>query len=180
MPDKNDKEINKKLLIKSSIWYMISNFLTRSMAFITIPIFTRLMTKKQYGDFSVFAGWQSIFLIICGIEIYATLNRARFDFEKNNDLNSYITSCLITSTLLTSAILILYLLFPQFFNRLLMLEQKYILIMFAYLYTQPAFQMFQAKQRIEYRYKLSAALSFLLIIGSTISAVLFVYFLKTL
>ena len=47
--------------------------------------------------------------------------------------------------------------------------------MFAYIYVQPAFLMFQAKQRIEYRYKLSAALSFILIAVSTLVAVALVY-----
>ena len=109
------KNISKKLLLKSSVWYTASNFLTKAMSFITIPIFTRLMTKEQYGDFSIFASWQSVFLIICGIEIYATLNRARFDYAEGSHLNSYITSSLVLSALITTMILALYLLFPSFF-----------------------------------------------------------------
>ena len=177
MTGRNSNIISKKLLVKTSFWYIISNFLRRAMSFITIPIFTRLMTKGEYGDFSVFASWQSIFLIICGVEIYATLNRARFDYEEGECLNSYITSCLLLSTLITTVMLGVYLLFPHFFDQLFLLDRKYILIMFAYLYAQPAFQMFQAKQRIEYRYKFSAALSFIMIIGSTLIAVGLVYFL---
>ena len=76
---KTTETVNTKILLKSSFWYVVSNFLTRGLVFITTPIFTRLMTTKQYGDFSVFASWQSIFLVICGLEIYATLNRARFE-----------------------------------------------------------------------------------------------------
>lgn len=169
------KNISKKLLLKSSVWYTASNFLTKAMSFITIPIFTRLMTKEQYGDFSIFASWQSVFLIICGIEIYATLNRARFDYAEGSHLNSYITSSLVLSALITTMILALYLLFPSFFNKLFLIDKKYIFVMFAYIYVQPAFLMFQAKQRIEYRYKLSAALSFILIAVSTLVAVALVY-----
>lgn len=177
MYDEKSREISKKVLIKSSFWYIASNFLTRAVSFITIPIFTRLMTKQQYGDFSVFASWQSIFLIICGVEIYATLNRARFDYETEEELNGYITSCLTLSTLITAVIFAVYLIFPDFFTRLFLFDRKYIFIMFVYLFTQPVFLMFQAKQRVEYRYKLSAALSFSLLIVSTVSAVCLVYFL---
>lgn len=171
---KTDNATSIKTLLKSSFWYTVSNFLTRAMVFLTTPIFTRLMTKQQYGDFSVFASWQSIFLIICGIEVYATLNRARFDYEAEGELNGYITSCLTLSTLITTVVFAGYLLFPSFFDQLFLLDRKYILIMFAYLYTQPAFLMFQAKQRIEYRYKLSAGLSFALISISTLAAVVLV------
>ena len=175
MSDGKNRTINGKILIKSSFWYIASNFLTRAVSFITIPIFTRLMTKQQYGDFSVFASWQSIFLIICGVEIYATLNRARFDYETDEELNGYITSCLVLSTLFTALIFTLYLLFQDFFAGLFLLDRKYIFIMFAYLFTQPVFLMFQAKQRVEYRYKFSAGLSFALLIISTAAAVGLVY-----
>lgn len=170
--------VNTKILLKSSFWYVVSNFLTRGLVFITTPIFTRLMTRKQYGDFSVFASWQSIFLVICGLEIYATLNRARFDYKEEGELDSYITSCLVLSSMITAATLALYLIFSDFFHGLFLLDQKYILIMFAYLFTQPVFLMFQAKQRVEYRYKFSSAISFALVVGSSLIAMALVYCLE--
>ena len=175
---KTTESVNTKILLKSSFWYVVSNFLTRGLVFITTPIFTRLMTTKQYGNFSVFASWQSTFLIICGLEIYATLNRARFDYKEEGELDSYITSCLVLSSMITAVVLVLYLLFPEFFHRLLLLDQKYILIMFAYLFAQPVFLMFQAKQRVEYKYKLSSAISFALVVGSSLIAVALVYWLE--
>lgn len=174
---KTSESVNTKILLKSSFWYVVSNFFTRALVFITTPIFTRLMTTKQYGDFSVFASWQSTFLIICGLEIYATLNRARFDY-KDRELDGYITSCLVLSSILTAAALALYLIFPDFFHKLLLLDRKYILIMFAYLFAQPVFLMFQAKQRVEYQYKLSSAISFSLVAGTSIIAVALVYWLE--
>lgn len=170
----NNKTVNTKLLLKSGMWYTVSNFLTRSLVFLTTPIFTRLMTNKQYGDFSIFASWQSIFLIICGIEIYATLNRARFDYKEKKEQDSYISSCLILSTVITAVFFLIYLIFDDFFYELLLLDRKYIFAMFTYLFAYPAFAMFQAKQRIEYRYKLSAALSLSLLIIASAASVTFV------
>lgn len=175
---KTTETVNTKILLKSSFWYVVSNFLTRGLVFITTPIFTRLMTTKQYGDFSVFASWQSIFLVICGLEIYATLNRARFDYKEGGELDSYITSCLVLSSMITAAALALYLIFPDFFHNLFLLDRRYILIMFAYLFTQPVFLMFQAKQRVEYRYKFSSAISFALVVGSSLFAMALVYYME--
>lgn len=155
-----EKKISTKLLLKSSFWYTVSNFLTRAMVFITMPFFTRLFTKEQYGDFSVFASWQTILLIICGIENYSTLNRARFDFTGEGEIDGYITSSLVLSTLLTSIIFVLYLIYPTMFDRLFLMERKYMFMMFLYLFTYPVFAMFQAKQRVEYKYKLNSAISF--------------------
>ena len=172
-----EKEISKKLLFKSGFWYMVSNYLTRAMVFITMPIFTRLMTKEQYGDFSVFANLQAIFIIICGLENYSTINRARFDFTDNGEFDGYITSSLTLSTIFTGIIFILYMIFPYIFDRVFLLDRRYIFVMFAYLFAFPAFAMFQAKQRIEYKYKINSLISvFLSIFSATISTVFVIYY----
>jgi len=155
--------VTTKLLLKSGFWYTATSFLTRAMVFITMPIFTRILTKEQYGDFNVFANWQATLLIICGLEVYSTINRARFDFDGEGELDGYITSALTLSATFTGVLFILFLALPHLFDRLLLLDRRYILIMFLYLMTYPSFATFQAKQRIEYRYKLSAGLAFVLL-----------------
>ncbi|MCB6994509.1 oligosaccharide flippase family protein [bacterium 210820-DFI.6.37] len=173
------KKINTMLLIKSGFWYTVSSFLTRAMVFITMPVFTRIMTKTEYGNFSIYCNWQAILLIICGIEVYATLNRARFDFTKEKELDGYITSSLVLSTVITSIICLLYLCFPFVFEKILLIDKKYMFMMFAYLFTYPALAMFQAKQRITYKYKLCAAISFGLAIGSSLLSLALVIMMKS-
>ena len=165
-----EKKIDNRLLLKTSFWYTLSNFLTHGIAFITIPIFTRLMSKAEYGDFSVYSNWQQILVIICGVEVQATMNRARFDFQKKEELDAYTTSSLFLSTLVTSSFLILYLLFPGFFDSWFLIKREYMTIMFAYLYTLPAVSMFLMRQRIVYRYKLSAAYSITVTVVSSLAA----------
>ena len=50
-----------KDVINSSIWYTISNFLVKGIGFITIPVFARLMTKQEMGDYSNFLVWLEFF-----------------------------------------------------------------------------------------------------------------------
>lgn len=170
----SEKKISKGLLIKSGFWYTVSNFMTRAMVFITMPIFTMLMSKTEYGNFSVFASWQAILLAFCGIEVYGTLNRARFDFPEKNEFDGYISSSLVLSSIFTGLIFILYIACPGIFDRFFLIERKYMFILFAYLFTYPSLAMFQAKQRVEYKYKLSATLSSILTIASSLLAVLLV------
>ena len=173
-----EKKISTKLLLKTSFWYTISNFLTHAMVFLTMPIFTRLMSKTEYGDFSVYSNWQQMLVIICGFEVSATLNRARFDFQ-NKELDGYITSCLFLTTIITGLLFVSYMVFPEILGRWFLLDRKYMMIMFAYLFTFPAFSMFLVKQRIEYKYKLSAAISFAISILSSIIALLLVMTLES-
>lgn len=171
-------EATTGVLIKSSFWYTVSGFLSRAAVFLTTPLFTRLLTHEQYGNFTVFASWQVILLTICGLEVYATINRARFDFTGPKEFNSYITTSLLLSTIFTAIVFVLYLLFPAAFQRLFLIDHKYMIFMFLYLFTYPAFGMFQAKQRIEYKYKLNAAITFAVVMGSTVLSVLLAILLK--
>ena len=172
----NEKKVGTKVLLKSGFWYTASSFLTRAMVFLTMPFFTRILTNEQYGDFSVFTSWMATLIIICGLETYSTINRARFDFTGEGELDSYISSALGLSTLFTMLLFAAYLLFPTLFHKLFLIERRYMWIMFAHFFTYPAFSMFQAKQRIEYKYKLSAGIAFtLLALSYLISIALTVY-----
>lgn len=166
-----EKQVSKTVLLKSGFWYTVSNYLTRALVFFTMPIFTRLMTKDQYGDFSVFANLQIVLLIICGLECYSTINRARFDFTGEGEFDEYITSSLALSFIFTTFLFIIYISFTDELKAFFMLEPKYIYVMFAYLLFCPAFMMFHAKQRIEYQYVLSSGITFFVSIFAAISSV---------
>ena len=59
---------------KATICYTICNIMQRGISIITIPAYTRILTKEQYGTYSVFLSWIEIF------EIIATLRLAWCDF----------------------------------------------------------------------------------------------------
>ena len=53
----NEKRGSNGLALKAGFWYVISNFLVKGIAFITTPIFARMMSAENYGEFSNFASW---------------------------------------------------------------------------------------------------------------------------
>lgn len=169
--NKQEKTVGTGLLVKSSLWYTIANFVTRAIVFLINPVFARILSHAEYGDFTVFASWQAILIIVCGLEVYNTINRARFDFKTTDEFNAYISSSLVVSTLITAVFFAAYMIFPGFFYRIFLLPQRYMIVMFIYLFTFPAFSMFQAKQRIEYKYKLNATIAFLIALVSSVMSV---------
>ena len=83
---------NNKVL-KAGIAYTISNFLVKGMSFLTMPIFTRIMSSEDIGQFSNVSTWFGILAILTTFELFSSINIARFDFKE--DLDSYISSILI-------------------------------------------------------------------------------------
>ena len=78
---KKNKESSK--VLKSGIWYTISNFIVKGLAFITMPIFTRIMTADDVGMFSNLIAWFNILAIIATFELYSSVSIARFDFKND-------------------------------------------------------------------------------------------------
>ena len=132
-----------KIVIKSGIWYTISNFFLRGIAFLTTPIFTRLLSQKEFGTFSNYSSWLSILIIVVSLNLEATLISARFEFEKR--LDSYIKSILTLSTLSVFVWCILINLFMKPISSLVGLIAVYINSMLVYLLFLPAVNLFQTK-----------------------------------
>ena len=162
----------ENVVVKSGIWYTLSNFITKGMIFLATPIFTRLLTQEEFGTFSTFSSWLNIFIIVVSLNIESTLMSAKYDFEKRFD--EYIFSSLTLSTIST---IVWAVVFNGFMNKLsdfIEVEPLYINCMFAYLLFYPALTLFQVKERYMYRYKSSVFVSALVSVGSLLLSILLV------
>lgn len=77
-------------VVKSTIWYMLCNFIVAGINFIVTPIFTRLMSQEDYGLYSNFTSWITIFQIISSLMLLSSFYSAKYDFKEK--INEYISS----------------------------------------------------------------------------------------
>ncbi len=163
----------KASAVKIGLLYTLSNFVVRGMSFLTTPIFTRLMTKSEYGQFSSITSWVNILVTIATLDLYSSVSMAKYDFD--DKMNEYLSSSLLFGNLFT---LIFYGFVEwkiawaeKFFG----MDRFYIRIVFIYLIFYPALQLLLAKYRIYNEYKnviLVTWINILISIGSQIVLVL--------
>lgn len=158
-------------VIKAGIWYTISSFLTKGIAFITTPIFTRLLSNTDYGEYSNFVAWAGIITIIATMDMHSTVNRARYDFE---DLDGYLSSVAISGSIVTSILWIIVCLFPDFFCKLFSMKIENIHLLFLTTMVSPALTLLQARNRVKYKYKSYVVLSLCSVGLSTLVSLLLV------
>lgn len=161
-------------VIISGLWYTLGNFLTKSAGFITTPIFTRLLTKTEMGDYSNFVSWIELLIVICTIDLYASVMLAKYDYK--DSLDDYIATNLYVGTGFTIFILLLSLPFRDVLLDLLNLTEWQINVAFIYMAVYPASQMFLIKSRIFYKYKSFVAYSFATTLLSTVVSLLLTVF----
>lgn len=167
------KRGNSVLAFKAAFWYTVSSFLTKSVVLITTPIFARLMTVADYGEFSNFANWVITLLIVTSAELHNTLSRAYYDYKDTYD--DYISSVTMLGVFITIALYIVFLLGGNNVLRVVSIPKQYVHLLFLFLLVSFCRLVFNARERTLYRYKTVAVITFLSFFVPTLFSVFFVY-----
>ena len=157
---------------KSGIWYTASNFRVKGIPFLKTSIFSRLLTKADFGLYNNYVSWLAIATILVTLNLESTLISARFDYEKRFD--EYIFSVLTLSTISTAIWFVVVNCFSDLFVSLLGMDIMYINAMLVYLLFLPAVTLFQARERYLFQYKKTVASSLFIAIGTVLISVLLV------
>lgn len=149
-------------LLKSSTWYMFSTFFERGLAFIGVLIFTRLLTKEEYGTVSLFLSWFSIFAATITLNSTAAIQLAKHDFDEN-DYSSFVASSTILGLLAgVVALVILFELPISFIDQVFNLNKVYVVLAALAVILESPWKSVLLVWRVEYQYKRYALTSILI------------------
>ncbi len=159
----------KTKALKSGMWYTFSNFLVKGLGLLTTPIFTRILTKTEFGMYNNYSSWLVILTILITMNLDSTLISARFDYEKTID--KYIFSVISLSVLITLVWLFMANLFSESVSLIMGLEPVYVNIMLVYLLFLPGTLFYQLRAKYFFEYKASVIASMVLAIGTALLSV---------
>ena len=153
------------LPVKASLWYTVCNVLLKGISLLSMPIFTRIMTPEQFGAYSVFQSWYSIFCI------FGTLNLFHGIYPKGlllyaEQRERFTSSLLGLSVTCTALLAVIYGVAPHFWSELLGISPFLMLFLFLEIFTLPAVEFWAAKERFDYRYKRYVFVSLLTVVLS--------------
>lgn len=170
------KQSKHNSFVKIGLVYTISNFVIKGMAFLTTPIFTRLMSQEEYGQFSNIASWANIIMIITTLCLYSSISRAKYDY--NNNIMGYISTITILGSIVTLLIWAIIEWRIEFFEEMFQMNRVYIrCIMLNCLFT-PAVQSLITKYRMYNEYKLVIIMTWITLLITTISSLVLTCFMR--
>lgn len=161
-----------KLAVTAGIWYIVSTMLSKGISFITVPFFTRIMPKASFGEFNNYTSWQSILLVIFGVELYNTVNKAYYDHRDTFD--QYMSSVSVLGVVVGFALSAIMWVFQEQIASLLSISTKYIYILCVYLTIFPPYYLLLSKNRILYKYKATTLITLVAAVVSTGAAFILV------
>jgi len=103
------KKINPRIfnLAKVGSGYLIGEIFLRGMVFLTLPIFTRLMSTDSFGKYSVYMSYENIIMLVILLGVSGSIRRAKIDFGSDK-LNSYISSMVSIAIISFAGMLLIY------------------------------------------------------------------------
>lgn len=159
--------------VKASFWFLICAFLQRGISTITTPIFTRLLSTAEYGQFSVFNSWLGIITVIVTLNLYSgvyTQGLVKFE-DRRKEYSSSLQGLVFT---LTCAWTIIYVLFHNFWNSLFSLTTVQMLAMLVMIWATAAFQFWSVDQRVDFKYRTLVVVTIIVSIAKPVIGIVFV------
>lgn len=154
------------LPVKAAMWFMICSVLQKSISLLTMPIFTRLMSTEQYGQFTAYNSWLQIFTILTTLRLnWAVFNKGMQKYRDDRD--GYTSTMQSITFILTVLMLGIYILFQKQIDALTELPSFVMYAIFAELLVTPAIDFWTIRRRYEYIYTPIVAYTLLMALLNT-------------
>lgn len=160
--------------VKASFAFTICNVFQKGLSIIAVPVFTRLLTTKEYGIYSLFTSWFWLLIIFTSLNMYEdSLNNAFIKFTEDRD--GYTSSVFFLSCIITCIFFGIYVLFRSFLEPFIGLNFTYVILLFIQLLFMPAVYFWTNRNKFDYKFNVvvpvTIAMSFLAIVLSIVAAI---------
>lgn len=144
--------------VKASLWFLICSFMQKGISALTTPIFTRLLSTTEYGQYGVFNSWSGIIGVFVTLQLTAGVY-AQGLIKFSDEREVFSSSLQGLTTTLTFAWTIVYLLFRDFWNSCFSLTTVQMLAMLVMMWASAAFGFWASEQRVKLNYKTLVAVT---------------------
>lgn len=101
------KEKNFREGKQAGVLYFIATLFNKGIAFLTIPIFSRILTTADFGIVTTYSSWVDILTVVFSLALYLSIRTAFIDFEGKelSYLNTVICFTLIFGLIIGSVVI---------------------------------------------------------------------------
>lgn len=75
---------------RSGIGYTIGNILIKGINFLTLPIFSRILSPEEFGVYNTFVSYDTILFVILGLALHTSIRSANLEFR--GQIDRYVSS----------------------------------------------------------------------------------------
>lgn len=168
-----NKYKNIPVQIRASLWFLICSFMQQGISVITTPVFTRILSTVEYGQYSVFYSWQNIVAIFVSLRMYyGVYSQGIVKFEE--DRKRFSSALQGLSFTLCFIWLAVYIPFQTLWNRISTLTTVQVVCMTVLIWTTAVFNYWAAEQRVDFKYQKLVVVTIIVAILEPVLGIIFV------
>lgn len=164
---------NLPLPAKASFWFLVCSFLQKAISTITTPIFTRLLSVSEYGQYSIFNSWLQILTPIFCLNLFSGVYSqgiVKFESDRNKFSSSLQGLCFTLSLIW----FVIYCSMKNFWNSLFSLNTTQMVSMFIIIWVTASFNFWSVDQRVDFKYRNLVLLTLISSILQPIVSIIFI------
>ena len=172
----------KSKVVNAGIWYTVGNYLIRGIGFITLPLFTRVLSTNDYGMYNLFVAYESLLFIMIGLAIHSSYKNARYKYKTveegaplGKDYHTYVSSTMILIMIGMIVCFIIDFLFKDYLSTFLGIDNISICILIVYSFAMAVIACFNSYASLNYEYKTFLSISGLNAIGNVVLSFIFIF-----
>ena len=144
--------------VKAAVAFIISSVFTQGLHIITTPIYTRLLSTADMGIVSAYGSYDSILGTIVGMGfVSGAFSIAMNEYSEKRD--QYSSSILFLSMIVSTIAFVIMLFFRGTLSGIMHLNTSLIMLMGLGFVLTPARSMWNAKNRFEFKYRITILVS---------------------
>lgn len=126
----------------------------KAIAFLHIPLYTRLVSSEEFGIWSIWQTSYQVLLIIGSFYLYTgVFNNGMIKYESEEERDRFTSAMTGLSSLCTLLLFFLYLLFAPHIGEFIGLSDLLIILMFTQVFLTPPLNYWMVRKRFENKYK---------------------------
>lgn len=147
-----DKYKKIPVTVKASFWFLVCGFIQRGISIITTPIFCRLLSTSEYGEFGAYSAWYNIIIILASLNLASGVYmRGLVKYEEDKERFTGSLQCLYM--IVTAIWFLIYMLFQKKWNAFLGLDSSFVYAMFIDILVATAYHFWSTQQRVDFEYR---------------------------
>lgn len=159
---------------KAGVWYTVGNILLKGCLFLTLPIFTRLLSTADFGTYNTYMAYEAIMTAVLGLGLYGTVKNAKLDFKDR--FEEYLSSVISMSLIFFVIVVVLINVFYDLYEEWIGFSRLVINCLVFQSFGMYLIHFYGAKLNIEFKYKSYIAMSCFNTLGNILISVLLILF----
>ncbi len=170
----NRKKVENKVA-KAGMIYTLGNYLLKGIGFITVPIFSRLMTTSDFGIFNTFLTYEAILYLFLGLALHSSIKNAKYEYG-DEQVDSFTSSIIIVPIIVAIGMFVLGNLCESLLLKWLKLDYFLINLLILYSLSTAILYIYRARMILVYKTRSYMKLSYFNAIASVVFSLLLIWF----